>query len=89
MNKKEKKIEQLAGEITHFYSNINVAVIKVKKALSVGSKIRIKGSITDFKQKISSMEVEHRKIKKARKGQLIGLKVSKRVRIGDLVYLLG
>lgn len=83
---KEPKAEKPIGEITHFYTNINVAVIKVKSPISVGDKIKIKGATTDFEQIIDSMQIEHEKIAKAKKGDVIGLKVKDRVRIGDLVY---
>ncbi|HOK00710.1 MAG TPA: hypothetical protein PLE40_02665 [Candidatus Pacearchaeota archaeon] len=90
--KKEKnnfqEIEgQLIGEITHYFPKVKVAVIKLSKPLSEGDNIRIVGGEdTDFIQEVKSMEVDHQKIKKAKKGESIGLKVNKKVREGYKVY---
>lgn len=84
---KKEKVKKPVGEITHYYTKIGVAVVKVKNPISVGDKIEIKGATTDFKQSVNSMQIEHEKISKAKKGDVIGLKVKDRVRIGDLVYL--
>lgn len=86
--KVEKKAEKLVGEIAHYYTKIGVAVVNVKSPISIGDTIRIKGATTDFKQKVDSMQIEHRKISKAKKGDVIGLKVKDRTRIGDQVYLI-
>ncbi len=79
--------EKLIGKITHYFSNIEVAVIKLSASLKVGEKIRIVGGEkTDFTQEVKSMEVEHKKIKKAKKGDEVGLKVKEKVREGYKVY---
>lgn len=84
----EKK-EKLIGEVTHFFGNIGVAVIKLSVSLSKGDSIRIVGGeSTDFEQTVSSMEVEHKKIEKAKKGDEVGLKVKEKVREGYKVYKL-
>ncbi|MFH1656802.1 MAG: hypothetical protein ABH956_03505 [Candidatus Nealsonbacteria bacterium] len=84
--KKEKK-EKLIGKITHYYSKIKVAVIKLSDSLSVGDTIHIiGGEDTDFKQPIKSMENEHKKIKKGKKGNFVGLKVKNKVREDYKVY---
>ena len=86
VQKKEKK-EKLVGKITHYFSKIKVGVIKLSAPLSQGDTIRIVGGEeTDFKQNVKSMEIEHKKIKRAKKGQEIGLKVKEKVREGYKVY---
>lgn len=79
---------KLIGEITHYFSKISVAVIKLKGALKEGDEIQVKGATTDFKQKAKSMQVEHKTIKSAKKGDSVGLKVKDKVRNGDSVYKL-
>lgn len=79
----EKKI---VGEITHFFTNINVAVIKLKAGLKEGEKILIEGATTNLEQEAKGMQIEHKKVKAAKKGQSVGLKVKDRVREGDKVY---
>lgn len=78
---------KLIGKVTHYFSNIEVAVIKLSAPLSLGETIRIVGGEeTDFNQTVESMEVEHEKIKKAKKGDEVGIKVDQKVREGYKVY---
>lgn len=77
------------GKVAHFFSRINVAVIDVTDTISVGEKIFIKGPTTDIEQTISSMEIEHEKVKQAAAGQSIGMKMDGRVRENDIVYKTG
>jgi len=74
------------GKITHFFSKICVAVIELKKPLTVGDTIVVKGPTTDFEQKVDSMQIEHKNVQGAEAGQSIGLKVAERVRETDVVY---
>jgi len=74
------------GKVVHYYTNIGVAVIELSNKLSVGDNIKIKGATSDFTQKVVSMQVEHKKIKEAKKGNSIGLKVKKHAREHDVVY---
>lgn len=74
------------GEVFTYFAKIGVAGIKLKAVLKAGDEIQIKGATTDFTQKISSMQVENKKVEKAGKGDEIGIKVKDRVRPGDKVY---
>ena len=86
--KKEKEgIGKELGRVTHFFDKVGVAVVEIAKAVNVGDKIRIKGMTTNFEQLIDSMQIEHKEIKKAKKGDAIGMKVKDRVRPNDKVYL--
>jgi putative protease len=78
--------KKLVGKVTHYYTNIGVAVIELSNTLSVGDEISFEGVSTNFKQKIVSMQIEHKDIQKAKKGDSIGMKVDERVREGDEVY---
>ena len=78
--------EQLIGKITHYFSNIGVAVIELSGVLNVEDTIRIVGGETDFNQTVESMEVEHQKVKEAKVGDSVGLKVDQKVREGYKVY---
>ncbi|MCD5396278.1 MAG: hypothetical protein LR000_01245 [Candidatus Pacebacteria bacterium] len=86
--KKVAKKEKLIGRVTHFFDKIKVAAIKLNAPLKIGDQIRIVGGDTDFKQKVSSMEIEHRKVKRAKKGDEVGLKVREKVREGYRVFKL-
>lgn len=84
---KKQAVAKAIGKITHYYSNIDVAVVKLLAPLKNGDKIRIiGGKETDFKQKVSSMQVEHEQVKSAKKGSLIGLKVAEKVHEGYRVF---
>lgn len=77
---------KLIGKVTHYFGNIGVAVIELTDSLKIGDTIRIVGGETDFEQTVDSMEVDHKKVEKAKKGDGIGLKVSQKVREGFKVY---
>ena len=84
--KKQTKQEKHIGKITHYFSKLSVAVIKLSKPLAKGDTIRIIGGETDFEQKVKSMEIDGKKIEKAKAKDDFGLKVSKKVREGYKVY---
>jgi len=81
----EERLEQI-GAISHYYSKIAVAVIDLTAKIAVGDTVRIKGMTSDFRQKVESMQIEHANVQNAGAGQSIGLKVTDKVREGDLVY---
>ena len=74
------------GLVTHFYGNLNVAIVKFKIGVAVGSRLRFKGATTDFVETIKSMQYDHKPLTVAKKGKEIGIKVKDKVREGDLVY---
>ena len=74
------------GLVSHYYTNIGVAVIDLNDSLAVGDKISIEGASTNFTQAVDSMQIEHKDVKEAKSGDSIGLKVAERVREGDKVY---
>jgi putative protease len=81
----EEKLEQI-GAIGNYYSKISVAVVDLTGKLEVGDTVRVKGATTDFRQKVESMQIEHANVQTAGPGQSIGLKVTDKVRKGDIVY---
>ena len=74
------------GEIIHFFTKINVAIVELTATLAVGDQILIKGPTTNVEEKVESMQIEHENVQKATQGQSIGLKVNDRVREHDVVY---
>lgn len=83
----EEAQETQVGKVSHYFTKAGVAVIEVTHGtIKVGDEIHIKGHTTDFKQKISSMQIEHDKIEVAEPGQSIGMKVDEPVRQHDIVY---
>ena len=77
------------GTIIHYYDKIGVAVVKVLTSIKVGDRIKISGHDKEFEQEIASMQVEHKNIEKAKKGDDVGMKVDQPVKDGDEVYKVG
>lgn len=84
INMAEKEI----GEVSTYFSHVNVAAIKLKGTLKVGERIHIKGHTTDFEQFVDSMQIDRKEVKEAKKGDEIGVKVNDRVRPNDKVFLI-
>lgn len=83
----EQAEEMQVGKVTHYFSKIGVAVIDVTGgSIKVGDEVHIKGHTSDFKQKVTSMQIEQDKIEIAEPGQSIGMKVNEPVRANDVVY---
>ncbi|MBI4143483.1 hypothetical protein HY487_01210, partial [Candidatus Woesearchaeota archaeon] len=65
------------GKVSHYFSKIGVAVIDVTGgSIKMGDEVHIKGHTTDFRQKVTSMQIEQDKIEIAEPGQSIGMKVN-------------
>ncbi len=78
---------KLIGKVTHYFPHVNAAVIVLGKgSLRIGDTIVVKGHTTELKQQVTSMQIDHKPITDAKKGDEIGLFVSGRVREHDLVY---
>lgn len=77
------------GKITYYYGKIGVAVLEVFNKLVVGDKIKFVHNGEDlFEETIESMQFEHKNIESAKKGDEIGLKVTKPVKQGVEVYFV-
>ncbi|MEK7124224.1 MAG: hypothetical protein AAB877_00870 [Patescibacteria group bacterium] len=83
----KSKEGKLAGKVSHYFEKIGVAVVDVLANLKLGDEIRITGGQnTDFNQKVESMQLEHKEIDKAKKGDSVGMKVLQKVREGYKVF---
>lgn len=79
--------EEEIGVVSTYFRKISVAGIEITKgSLEVGDTIHIKGHTSDFTETIKSMQIEHGTVEKVKKGDSIGLKVSKKVRQQDKVF---
>ncbi len=84
----EKGEKRFLGEVVKYYKKIGVAEIKIMTAdLLIGEKLLIYGDNTPAEFFINEeMQVEHKTIKKAKKGTMVGMKVPSRVRPKDKVF---
>lgn len=87
MSKNSKEPKPI-GVVTHFFGGIDVAIVKFNTRVKVGESVHFKGATTDFSEKISSMQYDHKPISSAKKGQEVGIKVGEKVREGDDVFLV-
>ncbi len=78
--------EQRIGAVSHYYNKIGVAAIKLDSDMAVGDTIHIKGHLTDFVQKVESIQLEHKNVDLAKKGEDVGIKVKEHAREHDVVY---
>jgi translation elongation factor EF-1alpha len=75
------------GVVTHYFSHLLVAVVKLEAAtLRVGDTIHIRGHTTDFKQRVDSLQVNHASVLEAGPNDDFGLKVREHAREHDVVY---
>lgn len=78
--------EEVVGKVTDFFARPVVAGIELTAPLQVADKIHIKGYTTDLELAVNSMQINNVEVKQAKAGDLVGVKVSDRVRRGDTVY---
>ncbi len=74
------------GRVTHYYNHLNVAVLSLIEGLKVGETIHFLGHVTDFTQRVNSMEIEHHNVLVVRPGDDVALKVLEPVREHDKVF---
>ena len=79
--------EEKVGVIVKFFAKPSVAAIELNSgSIKKGDLLRYKGHTTDFTDTILSMEVDNQPIEEAKAGDLVGIKVTERVRENDSVY---
>lgn len=77
------------GEVTHYYDKIKVAIVELGASLATGDQVVFeRGGEELYQQKVTSMQIEHKKVKDAKKGDVIGLEVDEPVKEGAEVYKL-
>jgi len=83
--------EQRIGVVTHYYSHLSVATIKLEPGttLRVGDVIHVHGHTTDFTQRVESLEVNHAPAREVGPNDDFGLKVIEHVREHDVVFNVG
>jgi putative protease len=84
---KSKKIR--IGEVVHFWPKVGVASIKLRdRGIKVGEKIIIEGAKTFIEQEVKSIQIDGKDIKKAKKGDSIGIKIKSIARKGDNIFII-
>ena len=79
--------ESKVGEVVKFFAKPSVAAIVITDdGLKTGEKIHFKGHTTDFVQEVASMQIDNQPVNEAAVGDDVGIKVTERVRPGDVAY---
>jgi len=79
--------EEKVGFVSNYFSKISVAAVEITAGtVSVGDTLHFLGHTTDFESRVDSMQIEHKSVTEAKKGDSVGVKVSEKVRRGDKVY---
>ncbi|MCX6731530.1 MAG: hypothetical protein NTX55_00895 [Candidatus Parcubacteria bacterium] len=73
------------GRVIHYFDKAMVAVIRLTDDLRVGDSVKFVHGENEFIQTIDSMEVEHEKIKSAKKGDEVAVKVEQKAKEGTKV----
>jgi putative protease len=82
----EKK--HLVGKVTHYFTHLGVAAIKLVSELKVGDDIVVIGNVTGIqKSKVARIEINKKSVKKAGKGKEVGIKIPK-IGKNDEVYTI-
>jgi hypothetical protein len=75
------------GRVTHFYDKIGVAIVELDGPITVGEKVQfVRGGEDLFWQTIESIQVEHRKLNSAGRGETVGIITLEPVREGTEIF---
>ena len=74
------------GVISNYFKHVKAAAIKLSAPLKVGDKIKVVGGEKEFEMAIKSMEIDRKKVDKAKKGDEVGLLVPEDVHKGNKVF---
>ena len=78
-------MEKEIGKVTHWYDKISVAVIKLTSALKTGDTVKVKHGEDEFEEAVSSMQIDHKGVESAGKGDEVAVKFSREARDGSVV----
>lgn len=79
------------GKVVKFYNQINVAEVTIlsKESVKIGDKLVYQGGVTgNYEENVTSMEIDHKSIKKAVQGDTVAIKVNKSLKINDEVFII-
>ena len=79
-------MEKEIGKVTHWYDKIGVAVIGLTGALKVGDIIKVKKGEDEFEDTVVSMQIDHKNVSSAQKGDEVAVKLARTTREGAVIY---
>ena len=79
--------EEKIGFVSNYFSKISIAAVEITDGtVSVGDTLHFLGHTTDFESGVHSLQIEHKSVTEAKKGDSVGIKVSEKAREKDKVY---
>jgi translation initiation factor IF-2 len=75
------------GAVTHWYDKIGVAVVKLSGKLGKGDSIIVRKGDEEFKDTVASLQINHKDVSSAKKGDDAAIKLSQRTKEGASVFL--
>ena len=79
-------MEKEIGKVTHWYDKAGVAVLDLSSPLKVGDSVKVKKGEEEFEETVSSMQVDHKDVSSAKKGDEVAVKFSQKAKEGALIY---
>ena len=76
----------LIGKVTHFFDHIHVAALALTETIRVGDTVHFLGHSTDFKQAVTSLQIEHKAVNEAKAGDDVAMEVIQQVHPNDKVF---
>jgi putative protease len=79
--------EEKIGFVSNYFSKISVAAVEITDGtVSLGDTLHFLGHTTNFESKVDSMQIQHKSVKEAKKGDSVGVEISEKARAGDKVF---
>jgi len=87
-NSQAVKRKETVGVVVNYFRKVGVAEIKVQGAsFTIGDELLIQGPTTgNLSVDVESIQIEHKAVQSAGKGDHVAVPVSRRVRVNDLVF---
>lgn len=79
------KKPRVLARVIHYYDRLGVAILEVGAPIALGDNVRIRHGDIDLLQPVTSLQIDHQPIQKAKKGDIVGMQVNTKTREGSLV----
>lgn len=74
------------GTVIHYYNKIKVAIVRLLGPIRVGATVKFQRGDEEFEQQIVSIQIDHEPVTQAKRGQVVGIKVKRKVHEGAIVF---
>lgn len=78
--------EKEIGKVTHWYDKIGVAVVKLSGSLKTGDQVKVRHGEREFEAPIESMQIDHKPVESAKKGDEAAIKFPEQAKEGAKIY---